>query len=106
MAWYFVLDGEDRVAIGGGGFKGVPSDGEVEVGYSIVPRFQRQGFASEGVSALIAWAFAHDGVERIVAQTLPESTASQGLLRKLGFHPTAPVEPGVLRFQISRDEGG
>ena len=101
MAWYFVaIDNGERVAIGNGGFKGAPSDGAVEIGYSVVPRYQRRGFAGEAVRALIAWAFSHDGVERVVAQTLPESVASQALLCKLGFRETAPPEPGTLLFEL------
>jgi ribosomal-protein-alanine N-acetyltransferase len=101
MAWYFVAveDGE-RIAIGNGGFKGAPSDGAVEIGYSVVPRYQRNGFAGEAVRALIAWAFSHAGVDRIVAETLPELHASQALLRSLGFHETVPLEAGTLRFEL------
>lgn len=105
LAWYFVAldagDGE-RVAIGGGGFKGAPAEGAVEIGYAVIPRYQRRGFATEAVRALIGWAFSRDGVDRIVAQTLPESEASQSLLRKLGFRETAPREPGTLWFELGR----
>ena len=108
MAWYFIaVDAGQRLAIGNGGFKGPPSDGAVEVGYSIVPRFQRLGLANEAVGALIGWAFSHDAVDRVVAQTYPELHASQALLRKLGFSERASTEPGVLRFELkARDAGG
>ena len=102
MTWYFILvGGGGRVAIGNGGFKGEPVDGTVEIGYSIVPRYQRRGFANEAVRALLDWAFSDDRVDRVVAQTLPESHASQGLLHKLGFVETLRAEPGLLRFQFS-----
>jgi ribosomal-protein-alanine N-acetyltransferase len=101
MMWYFVLDqGDGRTAIGNGGFKGEPRDGAVEIGYSIVPAFQSRGFATEAARALAEWAFGHDSVDRVIAQTLPESTASQALLSKLGFRRTGGAdEPGVLRFE-------
>lgn len=102
MTWYFVANNEngERVAIGNGGFKGEPSGGIVEIGYSVVPRYQRQGFATEAVGALADWALSHDGVGQVVAQTLPESHASAALLRKLGFCERALLEPGVRRFEL------
>jgi ribosomal-protein-alanine N-acetyltransferase len=101
MIWYFVLDdGDARTAIGNGGFKGKPCDGTVEIGYSIIPEFQRRGYATEAAQALVGWAFGHDDVARVVAETLPGSAASQKLLSKLGFQRTGRAdEPGVLRFE-------
>jgi [ribosomal protein S5]-alanine N-acetyltransferase len=50
-AWYFLLPGkadEKAQSMGIGGFKGKPSSqGVVEVGYSIMPDYQRLGFGSE-----------------------------------------------------------
>ena len=104
MIWYFVTVDESggRIAIGNGGFKGPPSDRAVEIGYSIVPAYQRRGFATEGVRALIAWAFSHDGVDRVVAQTLPESGPSQALLRSLGFRKMPQRKVGTLWFELER----
>jgi len=101
--WYLVLEAPRRVVIGNAGFKGKPFDGTVEIGYSIVPEFQRQGYASEAVEALIAWAFGNPGVKRVIAETLPDLHASQSLLRKLGFARIPGAgEPGALRFEKSR----
>ncbi|MBI1744803.1 GNAT family N-acetyltransferase [Candidatus Acetothermia bacterium] len=45
--WYFILRSEneqEHILIGGGGFKGRPSpDGTVEIGYSLLERFHKQG---------------------------------------------------------------
>ena len=103
MMWYFILEEPRRIAIGNGGFRGKPQNGTVETGYSIVPEFQRQGYASEAVDALISWAFSHPEVRRVVAETLPEIDASQALLRKLGFRAASGAsEAGVLRFEKLR----
>ena len=60
-------------AIGNGGFKGRPdADGSVEVGYSVMENYQRNGFAPEAVEALVDWAFGYREVQRVIAQTLPE----------------------------------
>ncbi len=104
MIWYFIRDdGHSRIAIGNGGFKGEPVNGDVEVGYSVIPQFQRQGYAGEAVGALVDWAFEPPAVNRIIAETFPEIHASRALLGKLGFHQTSgAAEPGALRFEKTR----
>lgn len=102
--WYFCLPGSDEtpaLAIGNGGFKGPPDpDGTVEVGYSVLEEYQRQGYASEAVAALIAWAFTQPSARRIIAETYPELIGSLGVLKKLGFKPIdGGSEPGVIRFE-------
>ena len=105
--WYFVLReglGGERVVIGNGGFGGKPTaDGMVEVGYSVVPEFQRLGYATEAVRGLIHWAFAHPEIVRIVAETYPESKSSIRVIQKNGFLFVGPgSEPGVIRYELKR----
>ena len=98
--WHFVRnDDAGRILVGNGGFKVRPVDGRVEIGYSIVPDFQGHGYATEAVTALVDWAFAHPIVNRVVAETLPELEPSKGLLHKLGFIATKSAEPGILRYE-------
>jgi ribosomal-protein-alanine N-acetyltransferase len=100
-AWYWILRGA-RVLIGISGFKSRPVNGAVELGYSALPKYQRRGFASEVVDAMVKWAFAH-GVERVTAETLPELIASQRVLAKNGFYFVGEgSEPGVIRFERRR----
>ena len=103
MGWYWVLRAPRRVAIGMGGFKGRPEVGAVEIGYSVVPGFQRQGLATEAVTALVGWAFQHVEVTRVLAETLPELIPSQRVLAKSGFVFLGEgSEPGVLRYERCR----
>jgi RimJ/RimL family protein N-acetyltransferase len=103
---YFVLrDLAGDILVGAGGFKGPPADGVVEIGYSILPEYQRRGFASEAATGLVAHAFSHAEIERVRAETLPELEASIAVLRKCRFeHIGAGAEPGVIRFEVSRRE--
>jgi len=105
FAWYFLHreHGELR-AIGVGGFRGKPSkEGEVEVGYSIVPEAHRFGFGPEAVRALVAWAFSHRDVSRVTAQTLPELRPSIRVLEKCGFTFTGPgSEQGTIAYALER----
>ena len=66
---YFVRRGEDgtaNVAVGAGGFKGPPSsEGSVEIGYSVLHEFQRQGFASEAAEGLLRRAYEDSRVTHV-----------------------------------------
>jgi ribosomal-protein-alanine N-acetyltransferase len=102
--WYLVTSDDPCELIGICGFKGRPDEsGSVEIGYSILACFQRQGFATEAVSRLVAWAFTHHNVDEVCAETLPHLTQSIRVLEKIGFERTgAGSEAGVIRFAIKR----
>jgi RimJ/RimL family protein N-acetyltransferase len=103
-AWYWILR-QPRTLIGLSGFKSRPANGVVELGYSVLERFQRRGFATEVVGTMTQWALTR-GVERVFAETLPELVASQRVLLKNGFRFTGEgSEPGVIRFERGRLSG-
>jgi RimJ/RimL family protein N-acetyltransferase len=106
---YFILlrDGSGgRTLIGSAGYKGPPdAGGTVELGYGIVRDQHRRGYASETTRALVERAFARPGIRRVIAETLPELVGSIGVLRKCGFrHIGEGSEPGVIRYELTRDE--
>ena len=78
--------------------QGPPADGVVEVGYSVVPSWQRRGIATEAVRGLLDAARAR-GARAAAAHTLPHLTPSIGVLTGLGFDRTDPPEPDVLAFR-------
>jgi RimJ/RimL family protein N-acetyltransferase len=87
--------------VGTAGYKGPPVDGVVEIGYSVVPSWQRRGLATEASRALIETAWER-GAETVVAHTLPHLDPSIAVLRRLGFRPSESPEPGVLGFTLRR----
>jgi len=89
--------------VGSVGYKGPPRDGTVEIGYSVVPSWQRRGLATEACRALIESAWQR-GAEVVVAHTLAGLEPSIAVLRKLGFAPSDAAEPGVLAFRLARRE--
>ena len=104
---YFVRRGEDSasgVAVGAGGFKGPPtSEGRVEIGYSVLPEFQRQGFATEATEGLMRRAYEDPRVSLVIAETLPDLAPSIGVLEKIGFALLGEgSEPGVIRYEHRR----
>lgn len=79
---------------------------EAEMGYTISPPFQGQGFAWEAVRAMVDYLFLHQGIQFLFAATDPQNRKSRKLLQKLGFHQMedAPyadnaVEDVVYRLQ-------
>jgi len=109
VTWYFILRTDDlgeRVAIGNGGFKGKPdSDGTVEVGYSILEEFQRAGYATEAAKGLVSWAFEHEEVNRVIAETFPALVGSIGVLENIGLVFIGKgSEEGTIRYAITRRE--
>jgi [ribosomal protein S5]-alanine N-acetyltransferase len=89
VLWFWVRRGDGDggdVLIGDGGFMGLPDgNGSVEIGYSILSIFRRQGYAQEGVTGLLSVAFDRPGIKTVMAETEGSNVASIGLLEKLGF---------------------
>lgn len=108
--WYALRAGDadgPRALVGADYFGPPGEDGVVEIGYSVVPRWQRRGYASEIVDALVARAFELPHVTRVIAHTTPANAASVGVLRRCGFtHTGAGAEPGSIRFERVRQVAG
>ena len=105
LVWYALFRreaGELPLLVASGGFFGRPEDGTAEVGYSVLPQFQRQGYATEMVEGLVVWALSQPSVSRVVAETTADNAASLRVLHKSGFLPVgAGRNQGGLRFDKS-----
>ncbi len=66
-------------------FKFDEGSSRVELGYVLGRAHWRQGYAAEALTALIAHAFRALGIRRMEAEVNPDNTASNLLLRALGF---------------------
>jgi len=85
LAYVVVLESAGT-AIGDAGFHGPPNaEGEVEVGYALVPAARGLGLAGEAVGLLMGWAQSQPGVRAITARVDRGNTASERLLSRLGF---------------------
>lgn len=88
---------ESGLSIGGACFKGSPNQNhEVEIGYGIAEKYQNQGFMSEAVKDLCAWAFRHADCFYVQAETDPQNAASQKVLEKNRFQRIGVGEEGLL----------
>jgi RimJ/RimL family protein N-acetyltransferase len=95
-----VTDSPSPTLIGSFGYKGPPAEGVVEIGYSVVPSWQRRGLATEASRALIESAW-NRGADVVIAHTLAHLEPSIGVLRKLGFERCGS-ETGELEFRLTR----
>jgi aminoglycoside 6'-N-acetyltransferase len=62
-----------------------------EIGYTIAPGFQRRGYATEAVRAILAELEAACGIRCFIARTDPRNVASIALLTRLGFPEEGPI---------------
>jgi RimJ/RimL family protein N-acetyltransferase len=68
------------------GFHAAPDDhGRAEIGYDIVASERRNGYAREGIRALLDWAWATGRVRTCVASVGPHNAPSLALIRSFGF---------------------
>lgn len=80
--------------------------GELEVSYQLLPRFWGQGFATEAVAAILAWAHEHLHDSGVIAVTQAANSASLGLLARLGFVARERfVEFGADQVLLHRELG-
>jgi [ribosomal protein S5]-alanine N-acetyltransferase len=80
-----VIERETGTVVGGIGFFGPPQDGEVEIGYGIVPSRQRRGYATEAVQAMVADILQMDSVRTVTAHVELDNPASVRVLEKSGM---------------------
>ena len=103
--WYLLSKKHDPPkVIGICGFKGKPDcAGSVEIGYSVLRQFRIQGFATEAVDRLVTWAFSHQNVVEVTAETLPHLRQSIRVMEKNGFSYRGPgSEYGVIRYALHK----
>jgi [ribosomal protein S5]-alanine N-acetyltransferase len=81
-----VVSEPDGAVVGDAGFHGPPDEaGMVEVGYTVVPGYRRQGYARAMVTALLVRAAAEPGVRTVRARIGSGNTASLGTIKGFGF---------------------
>lgn len=81
-----------------GGFR--KPEGDVEIGYSTLPEFQRRGYATEAAVALVEWLLTREGVRSVSAQTFPHLPESIKVMERCGMHFVGNGdEEGTVRYR-------
>ena len=98
--WYapWLLELSDGTRIGDLCFKGLSDRGVTEIGYGLLPEYFGHGYATEAVTAAVAWACAQPGVTRIEAEAEATNSPSLRVLEKTGFVPTGDYGEEGPRF--------
>jgi RimJ/RimL family protein N-acetyltransferase len=89
--------------------------GEADLGYRLLRRHWRRGYASEGARELLRYGFTEVGLDRIFAQTMAVNTASRATMRSAGLtfarqfmsledyaDPLPGTELGEVEYEITR----
>ena len=76
---------DTRLMIGRIGFHGPPEDGVLELGYEILERHRRRGFAREAIGAMMAWALREHAIARFRLSIGEHNAPSLALAASLGF---------------------
>ncbi|MGW5903103.1 GNAT family N-acetyltransferase [Streptomyces althioticus] len=82
---YVLVRREDDRAVGAMGFHGAPADGRVEIGYDLVVEARGNGYATEALRTLSAWALDQDAVHTVVAVVEEPNVPSQKVVTRAGF---------------------
>ena len=96
--WTLALKDHPGVIAGDLSFKGPPESGSVELGYGLREGFCGHGYMTEAVKTVSRWALTQKGVTAVEAETAPENTASQKVLRRAGYAPTGKTGEEGPRF--------
>jgi ribosomal-protein-alanine N-acetyltransferase len=83
---WVIVENSTGTVVGDLGFFGPPdANGEVEIGFAVVPSRRRRGYAVEAGGALIAWARARPEVTSVRARCEPGNAASIATLTRIGL---------------------
>lgn len=85
---------------------GFPKDaGDVEIGYSTLPAYQRRGYATEAAAALVEMLLREDGVTSVSAQTFPRLVESMKVMERIGMsYVGLGDEDGTVRYRRMRED--
>jgi RimJ/RimL family protein N-acetyltransferase len=89
--------------------------GEADLGYRLLRRHWRRGYASEGAGELIRYGFTDVGLDRIFAQTMAVNVASRATMTAVGLSfvrafasgepyddPIPEADQGEVEYDITR----
>jgi RimJ/RimL family protein N-acetyltransferase len=91
---YFPVVVSLNLLAGSCGYKGVPRDGTVEIGFETSPLLRRRGYAKEMAEALIRYAFSDDGIDSVTAHVLKTNLPSKRVLAGCGMSSQSEFPSG------------
>lgn len=118
LGYWAGFQGDDFVgwwAISPGSRDGETLLGVAELGFRLLPRYWRQGFAKEGSLKLLRHGFEDLGLKEVIADTMAVNSASRATLTACGLthtdtihlqwdDPIPGTEEGETLWSVSRDD--
>ncbi len=99
---WMIVKQDNRMVIGDAGFKGKPNtNGEVDIGYSIIEEEQKRGYGFETAKILTDWAFSQSEVNSITASCFINNIASARILEKIGMQEISR-DKEMIYWKISK----
>lgn len=100
---WLIIDVQNRKVIGSAKLRMQTSTAHtVDLGYEIIPSYQKQGFGYEAVQALVDWVFANKNMKRITAECDHGNVGSIRILEKLGMCCIGKDSP-FLKWELNRE---
>jgi [ribosomal protein S5]-alanine N-acetyltransferase len=102
---YVLLEGglgRPRTLVGAiGGFP--RTQGDVEIGYSTLPQFQRRGYATACATKMVEFLLSHGDVQSVSAQTYPRVPESIKVMERCGMSYVGDGDDvGTVRYRRMR----
>ncbi|MGW8389783.1 GNAT family N-acetyltransferase [Pseudoduganella sp. HUAS MS19] len=88
---FLIVARPEGTILGGCTFKGMPSNGDVEIAYGVAKPMRGRGIASAAVAQLLKLAAADRSVQQVVAEILPSNIGSSKVVSRLGFTARATL---------------
>jgi RimJ/RimL family protein N-acetyltransferase len=82
---YTLIIKQDNIKIGTCGFYDREGLEGIDIGFALLPEYERKGYAFDSTRKLMNVAFNEFGIKEISAITTEENISSKKLLQKLGF---------------------
>ena len=96
--WFMELKDSAGEIVGNLSFKGITEDGIVEIGYGINDGYEKKGYTTEAVRAIVRWASEQENVKQIEAEADETNIASIRVLEKCNFVPNGERGEEGIRF--------
>ena len=97
--FWFLIRKADRVVVGSADFKDIPNEAkEVEIGYGLGKTFEHNGYMTEAVRTMCAWAMEQENISHIIAETDLDGFASQRILQRCSFNEEKRAETSWWRL--------
>jgi RimJ/RimL family protein N-acetyltransferase len=101
--YVLLTDGLGRRTLVGavGGFP--KPNGDVEIGYSTLPAYQRKGYGTAFAGKLVDWLLTREAVQSVSAQTYPRLAESIKVMERCGMTFVGEGDdPGTVRYRRMR----